>query len=138
MECSANARRRIYQVGPMGVSVPFQEVSLCSSPGRDGRVANAAVLIYDTVGPGSDPTVGLPALSREWILARGDVEEITGRSPQPRDDGRSAGAGRTTEQWLGTRVRRCERSRVAMSRSCTTHERERSHQRWPSWRYEKE
>ena len=30
-----DARRRIYQVGPMGVSVPFQEVTLSASPGRD-------------------------------------------------------------------------------------------------------
>ena len=104
MGSSANARRRIYQVGTQGVSVPFQEVTLSSSPGRDGEgVANSPVLLYDTAGPGSDPTVGLPALRREWILARGDVEEVVGRSPQARDDGRSADAGRTSEQWLGPR-----------------------------------
>ena len=104
MHRTDDARRRIYQVGPMGVSVPFQEVTLSVSPSRTGEGgANAPVLLYDTAGPGSDPTVGLPALRREWILARGDVEEVVGRSPQARDDGRSAGAGRTTEQWLGTR-----------------------------------
>ena len=101
---SIDNRRRIYQVGPRGVSVPFQEVTLSASPGRDGeRVANSPVLLYDTGGPGSDPTAGLPALRRQWILARRDVEEVAGRSPQPRDDGRRAGADRTSEQWLGTR-----------------------------------
>ena len=101
---SIDNRRRIYQVGPEDVSVPFQEVTLSASPGRDGEhVANSPVLLYDTAGPGSDPTVGLPTLRREWILARGDVEEVVGRSPQARDDGRSAGAGRTSEQWLGPR-----------------------------------
>ena len=101
---SIDNRRRIYQVGPEGVSVPFQEVTLAASPGRDGeRIANSPVLLYDTGGPGSDPTVGLPALRRQWILARGDVQEVAGRSPQPRDDGRWAGAERTSEHWLGTR-----------------------------------
>ena len=74
---SIDNRRRIYQVGPEGVSVPFQEVTLSASPGRDGeRVANSPVLLYDTGGPGSDPTAGLPALRRQWILARGDVARI--------------------------------------------------------------
>ncbi|HTJ76922.1 MAG TPA: phosphomethylpyrimidine synthase ThiC [Acidimicrobiales bacterium] len=69
-------RRKIYVEG-----VPFTEVAL-----SDGTSIN----LYDTSGPGSDPQVGLPPLRREWILARGDVEECDGRRPTPRDDGRSA------------------------------------------------
>ena len=30
---------------------------------------------------------GLPALRREWILARADVEEYAGRNVQPQDNG---------------------------------------------------
>jgi phosphomethylpyrimidine synthase len=71
------ARRKVYVHG-----VPFTEVSL-----TDG----SSIRLYDTSGPGSDPTAGLPPLRRDWILARGDVEEYDGRRPTPRDDGRSAG-----------------------------------------------
>ena len=70
------ARRKVYVEG-----VPFTEVSL-----TDG----SAIHLYDTSGPGSDPATGLPALRRDWILARGDVEAYEGRRPAPRDDGRAA------------------------------------------------
>ncbi|HJV09642.1 MAG TPA: phosphomethylpyrimidine synthase ThiC [Acidimicrobiales bacterium] len=70
------ARRKVYVDG-----VPFTEVSL-----TDG----SSIRLYDTSGPGSDPTAGLPPLRRDWIVARGDVEEYDGRRPTPRDDGRVA------------------------------------------------
>jgi len=47
--------------------------------------ANAPVMVYDTSGPYTDPSVetdiraGLGPLRLEWIKARGDVEEIPGR-----------------------------------------------------------
>jgi len=75
-------RTKVYVDGPRGVRVPFTEVGL-----TDG----SAVRLYDTAGPGSDPTDGLPPLRRHWILERDDVEEYDGRRPQPRDDGRAAG-----------------------------------------------
>ncbi|MGI8983549.1 MAG: phosphomethylpyrimidine synthase ThiC [Acidimicrobiales bacterium] len=70
------ARRKVYVDG-----VPFTEVSL-----TDG----SSIRLYDTSGPGADPVAGLPALRRDWILARDDVEEYDGRRPTPRDDGRAA------------------------------------------------
>tara|TARA_Y100000588_G_scaffold3000_2_gene4102 strand:- start:92564 stop:94354 length:1791 start_codon:yes stop_codon:yes gene_type:complete len=67
--------------------------------------SNAPVKVYDCSGPWGDPEYsgsveeGLPALRREWILKRGDVEEYDGRDISPADDGylsgrhaRSAGA----------------------------------------------
>jgi len=51
------------------------------------------VRVYDTSGPYSDPDVtidiekGLAPLRREWILARGDVEEYDGRPVEPIDNG---------------------------------------------------
>ncbi|HET7488502.1 MAG TPA: phosphomethylpyrimidine synthase ThiC [Acidimicrobiales bacterium] len=80
-------RSKVYVEGPGGLRVPFTEVALDPSP--DGS-PNAPVRLYDTSGPGSDPTVGLPALRRPWILDRGDVEEHHGRRPTVRDDGRAA------------------------------------------------
>ena len=86
---------RIYVEGKTkGVRVPFREVSLQPTRMPDGRVeANEPVRVYDTSGPWGDPDVkcdvreGLSALRREWILARGDVEEYLGREVAPQDDG---------------------------------------------------
>jgi phosphomethylpyrimidine synthase len=55
--------------------------------------ANEPVRVYDTSGAWGDPSVtidpaqGLPPLRRDWILKRGDVDEIEGRVVRPIDDG---------------------------------------------------
>src|ERR1043165_256237 len=87
--------QRVYVEGKTGgLRVPFREVSLQPTRMPDGRVeANEPVRVYDTSGPWGDPEVkcdvrdGLAALRREWILARGDVEEYEGRETIPQDDG---------------------------------------------------
>src|ERR1700743_2814440 len=69
--------------------VPFREVAL------DG--GEAPVRLYDTSGPYTDETAkidiekGLGSRRREWILARGDVEEYEGRARKPEDDGLKRG-----------------------------------------------
>ena len=85
-------RTRVHVAGPHGVRVPMTELLL-----SDGSTFHR----YDTAGPGSDPTVGLPPLRRDWIVGRGDVEEYEGRRVDPRDDGRGATRGRVTERWNG-------------------------------------
>ena len=51
------------------------------------------VILYDTSGPYTDPAqridimAGLPELRREWIRARGDVEEVAQREVRPEDNG---------------------------------------------------
>ncbi|HEX3560717.1 MAG TPA: phosphomethylpyrimidine synthase ThiC [Pyrinomonadaceae bacterium] len=87
--------RRVYVEGRTeGVRVPFREVALQPTRMPDGRVEeNEPVRVYDTSGPWGDPgcapevSDGLPALRREWILARGDVEEYVGREVLAADDG---------------------------------------------------
>ena len=65
--------------------VPFREVPLSGG--------EPSVLLYDTSGPYTDENTrididkGLAALRRDWILARGDVEEYEGRARKPQDDG---------------------------------------------------
>ena len=104
MSDARNARRKVYREGPDGSAVPFQEVTLGPTTGLDGLlVPNPPFLLYDTSGPGSDPAVGLPPGREAWILSRGDVETYEGRTAEPRDDGRSAGAGRPVERWRGPR-----------------------------------
>ena len=74
--------------------VPFREIKLNPSKNLNGELEeNPDVRVYDTSGVWSDPQVkcdvteGLPALRRDWILARGDVEEYEGRIVLPQDNG---------------------------------------------------
>jgi len=69
--------------------VPFREVALSGG--------EPSVRLYDTSGPYTDDAAqidiekGLAARRREWILARGDVEEYDGRARKPEDDGLKRG-----------------------------------------------
>jgi phosphomethylpyrimidine synthase len=74
--------------------VPFREISLTPSKAMDGSIEeNPPVRVYDTSGPWTDHdqenkvTDGLPALRRDWIISRGDVEEYVGREVKPQDNG---------------------------------------------------
>ncbi|HVV65664.1 MAG TPA: phosphomethylpyrimidine synthase ThiC [Rhizomicrobium sp.] len=68
---------------------PFREVALSGG--------EPSVRLYDTSGPYTDETAkidiesGLTAKRRNWILARGDVEEYGGRARKPEDDGLKRG-----------------------------------------------
>jgi phosphomethylpyrimidine synthase len=61
------------------IGVPMRAISVGDSQAGSG---NAPILVYDTSGPYTDPTVetdirkGLGALRLDWIKARGDVEEV--------------------------------------------------------------
>ena len=67
------------------ISVPMRAITLSGAQAGNGD-ANAPVMVYDTSGPYTDPTVetdirkGLRPLRLEWIKARGDVEEIPSRN----------------------------------------------------------
>jgi len=96
------SRVKAYRTGSRpDLRVPVTEVHLAPSPGRQGPVDNPPVLLYDTSGPGSDPSVGLPPLRQEWIVERGDTQEYQGRPSNRRDDGRSAARGRLTDTFQG-------------------------------------
>src|ERR1700679_2632416 len=77
--------------------VPFREVPLSGG--------EAPVRLYDTSGPYTDDSVeinidkGLAGLRRDWILARGDVEEYVGRARKPEDDGLRPGEKLTVPQF---------------------------------------
>src|SRR6185295_12199995 len=87
--------RRVYVEGQHpGVQVPFREITQTPTRNFDGTlIDNPPVRVYDTSGPWGDPSVscdvssGLPALRRDWILKRDDVEEYDGRERKPIDDG---------------------------------------------------
>ena len=62
--------------------MPFREVPLSGG--------EPPVRLYDTSGPYTDNNVaidiqkGLSPVRRDWILARGDVEEYAGRNRRPK------------------------------------------------------
>ncbi|MDQ0709166.1 phosphomethylpyrimidine synthase [Arthrobacter woluwensis] len=88
-----------FLTGDDGIAVPVTSIQLDDSP--DGT-ANAPFQAYRTVGPGSDPEHGLPALRAGWIASRGDVEEYEGRQRDLLDDGRSAARrGAASQEWRG-------------------------------------
>jgi phosphomethylpyrimidine synthase len=76
--------RKIH-VGPLRVAM--REITLEPSSGE------APVRVYDTSGPYTDPDAridimaGLPQLRRDWILGRGDVEQVAAREVRPEDNG---------------------------------------------------
>ena len=89
------ASRKIYVPGSLhpDVRVPMREIAVSSTKSYTGAVTpNDPVRVYDCSGPWGDPAFigsveeGLPALRRQWILKRGDVEEYAGREVQPIDD----------------------------------------------------
>ena len=83
--------------------VPFREVPLSGG--------EPPVRLYDTSGPYTDDSVtidiekGLAGRRREWILARGDVEEYVGRDRKPEDDGLKPGEKLTVPQFARPEVK---------------------------------
>ncbi|HEY4415962.1 MAG TPA: phosphomethylpyrimidine synthase ThiC [Verrucomicrobiae bacterium] len=94
------ASKKVFVTGTThaGIRVPMREIAVSDTKSYTGAVMpNAPVRVYDCSGPWGDPAFtgtsdeGLPALRREWILQRGDVEEIDGREVKPQDNGYLSG-----------------------------------------------
>ena len=81
--------RKIYVSAPKNptVQVAMREIHLEPSSGEP------PLRVYDCSGPYTDPQAridimaGLPELRRDWIRARGDVEEVAQRELRPEDNG---------------------------------------------------
>lgn len=81
--------RKVYVTGSRpDIRVPFREISLSDTSSQFGAEKNEPVVVYDTSGPYTDPEVhidirnGLPAMRAQWIMERGDVEELDGPSSE--------------------------------------------------------
>ncbi|MFD3189956.1 phosphomethylpyrimidine synthase ThiC [Sedimentitalea sp. HM32M-2] len=83
------ASRKIYVDGTLhpDVRVPMREIATHPTAGEP------PLPVYDSSGPYTDPDIltdirqGLPALRRDWILARGDVQTYAGRGVTSADNG---------------------------------------------------
>ena len=81
--------QKIYVQGSRpDIRVPMREISLDVTPTDFGGEINAPVLVYDTSGPYTDPTVqidvrkGLADVRSAWIDDRGDTELLDGLTSQ--------------------------------------------------------
>src|SRR5574340_710826 len=75
--------RKIHVVGSRpDIRVPMREIAQADTPASFGAEANPPIVVYDTSGPYTDPTVaidiraGLPALRARWIEERADTVEL--------------------------------------------------------------
>ncbi len=72
LEDAFPASRKVYVEGRAGVRVPFREIALTGG--------EPPLRVYDTSGPSyADVRLGAPLVRGEWILSRGDVEEVNNR-----------------------------------------------------------
>ena len=87
---------RVYVDGQIhpDLKVPMREIRLSNTDHPNGRVEeNPPIRVYDCSGPWGDPNFkgnvleGLPALRRQWILDRADIEEYDGREVKAIDNG---------------------------------------------------
>jgi phosphomethylpyrimidine synthase len=68
------------------IRVPMREISVTDTQTAKGVEKNAAIRVYDTSGPYTDPAVkidvrtGLPDVRSPWVLERDDTELLTGSS----------------------------------------------------------
>ena len=92
--------KRVYIEGQLhpDIRVPMRQIQLTPTTINECDVRpNKPVRVYDCSGPWGDPAFtgkseeGLPALRRDWILKRGDVEEYDGRAVKPMDNGYLSG-----------------------------------------------
>ena len=88
------ASKRVYVEGSQPtIRVPFREIEQSLTVTSRGEEINSPIRVYDTSGPYTDANVeieiekGLPAVRSQWVMARGDVEEYTGRDVKPEDNG---------------------------------------------------
>jgi len=88
--------KRVYLPGLLypDIRVPFREIDLHPTAGRNGRAeTNAPVRVYDCSGPWGDEAFagnardGLPTLRQDWIFRRGDVQVCDGPVNRMDQDG---------------------------------------------------
>ncbi len=79
--------RKIYLAGSRAdIRVPMREITLTDTQLANGVEKNAAIRVYDTSGPYTDPAIkidvrqGLPDVRSAWVLERDDTELLRGSS----------------------------------------------------------
>ena len=81
------ASKKVYVQGEIhDIKVAMREIALTDTKFNGKNIPNAAVTVYDTSGPFTDIDLtvdvkqGIPKIREQWILDRGDVEQMEGMS----------------------------------------------------------
>jgi len=81
------ASKKVYVQGEIhDIKVAMREIALTDTKFNGKNIPNAAVTVYDTSGPFTDIDLtvdvkqGIPKIREQWILDRGDVEQMDGMS----------------------------------------------------------
>ena len=81
------ASKKVYVQGEIhDIKVAMREIALTDTKFNGKSIPNAAVTVYDTSGPFTDIDLtvdvkqGIPKIREQWILDRGDVEQMDGMS----------------------------------------------------------
>ena len=82
--------RKVYLDGSRpDIRVPMREITQSDTPASVGtHEENPPIYVYDTSGPYTDPSVkidirsGLSTLREQWIIERGDTEQLSGPSSE--------------------------------------------------------
>lgn len=83
-----SASKKVYVAGKIhNIKVAMREITLNDTvqkfSNNEKKEHNPSVTVYDTSGPFTDPSIeidlkkGLPRLRQNWILDRGDVDQLT-------------------------------------------------------------
>ncbi|MCH6267434.1 phosphomethylpyrimidine synthase ThiC [Neobacillus citreus] len=98
--------KKVYVEGARpDLKVPMREIQLSRTVAAFGEEENKPVRVYDTSGPYTDSNYqvdiqrGLPALRKNWILERNDVEAYVGREIKAKDNGYHEGDQRANLEW---------------------------------------
>jgi len=81
------ASKKVYVQGEIhDIKVAMREITLTDTKFNGKNIPNEAVTVYDTSGPFTDADLkidvknGIPKIREQWILNRGDVEQMDGMS----------------------------------------------------------
>jgi len=83
-----NSRKVYIEGSRTDIRVPMREISLTPTTTSHGTEENAPILVYDTSGPYTDPSVkidlekGLPTVREAWIKERDDTLELVDLSSE--------------------------------------------------------
>ncbi len=79
--------KKVYVQGEIhDIKVAMREITLTDTKFNGKNIPNEAVTVYDTSGPFTDTNLsidvknGIPKIREQWILDRGDVEQMDGMS----------------------------------------------------------
>ena len=83
-----NSKKIYFEGSRKDIQVPMREIQLSDTVTEQGTEKNAPLVVYDTSGPYTDPDAridvrkGLPAIRKNWLLERDDIQILNAPSSE--------------------------------------------------------